>query len=395
MKTSDLYSKKKDCCGCELCSYACPRKVITMEPDEEGFFYPVIKDDSNCINCARCLKVCPSKSSVHPSRELLESYGGFCKDVDEIKNSSSGGFATSLGREFIRRGGVVYGVRYSSDFAEVVYDRADNETALESFRTSKYVQSRKRDIYGRVLNDLKNGNRVLFTGLPCEISALYHYVGPFDKNLYTVSLICHGPTSPKVHQSFCENLKATYNSEISSFSVRHKLLGWKPYYISANFASGECHQELYSKSDYGIAFLYMKRPSCSVCRYKWGNKEFGLVADMTLGDFHAVKKEMPHYNSWGSSQACIQSDKGYELLKLIQKSCLAEIIPAEKIRSGNIAFVSPIPANRLRSSFVSAFKNHSLSYAAHIPSIRLQRVLKSYKEKLIRFAVLTRKFLLR
>ena len=55
----------------------------------------------------------------------------------------------------------------------------------------------------------------------------------------------------------------------------------------------------------GTAFLYMKRPSCSICKYKQGNNEFGLQSDITLGDFHSVRKNMPHYNKWGVSQLSI------------------------------------------------------------------------------------------
>ena len=33
-----------------------------MQPDEEGFDYPVI-DEKMCIRCGMCLKVCPIKAA--------------------------------------------------------------------------------------------------------------------------------------------------------------------------------------------------------------------------------------------------------------------------------------------------------------------------------------------
>ena len=44
---------KKECCGCNACVQACPLHCISMEADEEGFWYP--KADSNvCIKCGKC-----------------------------------------------------------------------------------------------------------------------------------------------------------------------------------------------------------------------------------------------------------------------------------------------------------------------------------------------------
>lgn len=45
------------CTGCTACSYVCPTKAISMQEDEEGFCYPAI-DESKCISCGKCLRVC-------------------------------------------------------------------------------------------------------------------------------------------------------------------------------------------------------------------------------------------------------------------------------------------------------------------------------------------------
>ena len=57
-----LYSRKEDCCGCTACYAICPQSAITMQPDEEGFDYPVI-DEDKCVRCGMCLKVCPIKAA--------------------------------------------------------------------------------------------------------------------------------------------------------------------------------------------------------------------------------------------------------------------------------------------------------------------------------------------
>lgn len=57
-----LYSRKEECCGCTACYAICPMKAISMQPDNEGFLYPVI-DIQKCVMCKKCIKVCPIKKS--------------------------------------------------------------------------------------------------------------------------------------------------------------------------------------------------------------------------------------------------------------------------------------------------------------------------------------------
>lgn len=55
-----LYKGKEECCGCTACYAICPKEAISMVEDEEGFEYPQI-DESKCVRCYQCIKVCPIK----------------------------------------------------------------------------------------------------------------------------------------------------------------------------------------------------------------------------------------------------------------------------------------------------------------------------------------------
>jgi len=56
-----LYERRESCCGCSACFAVCPAEAISMQPDEEGFLYPVI-DAEKCVGCRKCLNVCSFKS---------------------------------------------------------------------------------------------------------------------------------------------------------------------------------------------------------------------------------------------------------------------------------------------------------------------------------------------
>lgn len=341
-----------------------------MKPDDEGFLYPSISRIDNCVDCKKCVNVCPMKSSNVLPRKLLKGYGGHAEDEVEIRKSSSGGLSTILGREIINSGGVVYGVRYSEDFHSSRFARATTAEDLELFRTSKYFQSRKDEIFKQVKNDLDNDKKVLFVGLSCEIAALYKYIGRNNDNLYTVSLICHGVTSPRVHDEFCTNIEKRVGSTIKYFSVRHKIKGWKPYYIKALCANGKEYLKPFVLTDYEMAFKYLKRPSCSHCKYKLLNKKYGLQADMIIGDFHSQKPSDFFYNKWGASLFYICSQKGYELLTKLDNFDYSEISVLGK------EWISPalsVPTKKLlfHNLFRLYFTKYGLEKASNVLIMRL------------------------
>ena len=112
------------------------------------------------------------KSSNRNDIVLKASFGGQTRDIDGTRYSSSGGYATAISKQFILEKGVVVGVRYSSDFSKSEYAIAETIEELEQFRTSKYIQAEKGGIYQTIRNIKRK--KILFIGLPCEVSALYN-----------------------------------------------------------------------------------------------------------------------------------------------------------------------------------------------------------------------------
>ena len=384
IKQGDLYKNKEECCGCELCTQVCPKQVLCMSPDDEGFFYPSIKQPEACVDCKRCISVCPFKDSSIESKELKESYGGYAKCDEDIKRSSSGGLATLLSRYIISKGGIVYGVKYSDDCLSALFSRAENECEIEAFRTSKYIQAKKGEIYKSIMQDVKAGQITLVIGLPCEIAALYNFLRKDYDNLYTISLICHGPTSSKVHNDFCTSLINKYKSNINHISVRYKKNGWKPYYIKVLFENGKTYLKQFRYTNYEIAFQYLKRPSCSYCPFKYSKYGKGIKADLVIGDFHMAHKGMVQFNRWGSSQVSVFSNKGDYLINSISNDFNLYSITKEQATNNNIAFIEPIPMKKERQLFSNQFVYDSLDSACNMREVRIpfikRRIINAFKD---------------
>ena len=70
---------------------------------------------------------------------------------------------------------MVFGAAFDENF-DVYHTFVDTEEALFKFRNSKYVQSRMGNSFQKVKEILNENRMVLFSGTPCQIEGLYHYL---------------------------------------------------------------------------------------------------------------------------------------------------------------------------------------------------------------------------
>ena len=81
-----LFDSKEKCCGCGACFAICPVDAISMEPDQEGFLYPIIQKEK-CIKCHQCLSVCVFQEK-QKKMQLWESKKAKEKVAKESKNKT-------------------------------------------------------------------------------------------------------------------------------------------------------------------------------------------------------------------------------------------------------------------------------------------------------------------
>ena len=114
-----------------------------MVQDKEGFFYPQI-DEDKCIHCNKCKKICSNFNDKKEENE--KAYAVINKSKKYLELSSSGGMFLLLAEYVIKKGGVVFGAKYTGSL-EVVCDYAETIEEVIKFSGSKYVRSDLRNSY--------------------------------------------------------------------------------------------------------------------------------------------------------------------------------------------------------------------------------------------------------
>lgn len=333
-------TEKQNCCGCEACVQACPKKCISMKRDAEGFLYP-FADHNTCIDCGLCEKVCPVLNQ-YDGLEPTKVLAAINKDEDVRAKSSSGGVFTLLAEEIISNGGVVFGACFDEDW-QVVMDAAETMEQIASFRGSKYVQARVGDSYARCKQYLDAGREVLFTGTPCQIAGLLHFLRkPYEK-LLAVEVICHGVPSPVVWKKYLGEV-------LSTQGINDRLKG-QDYTIQYDKESKKITLTFpRAKNAFMRAYLsdLISRPSCSACPAKDGKSH----ADITLADFWGIECVVPSmYDDRGTSMVLVHTAKG---MKAIPFDKLQYEESDKSVLKYNASYLKSSVAHPKRSAFFEA-----------------------------------------
>lgn len=370
---------KCDCCGCAACVQRCPKQCITLHEDLEGFLYPQV-DETCCIDCGLCEKVCPILNQAD-KRTPLGVYAAKNPDEEVRMQSSSGGVFTMLAERIIDEDGVVFGAGFDERW-EVVHSYVETKEALALFRGSKYVQSKIGNTFQQAEFFLKNGRKVLFSGTPCQIAGLKKYLRKDYDNLLAVDFICHGVPSPGVFRTYLqEEINQVFARQgdgknsvlhpciplvtesdgleghgmaIQSISFRDKRNGWKKFgfalALSKASAAGEKNTVLLSYKPLNkdlfmrgfLRDLYL-RPSCHACP----SKELKSGSDITLGDWWGTDSVMPEIDDdKGISAVTVNTNKGEGALQVINAELYS--VSYDELKKKNPAIIksATLPNNR-------------------------------------------------
>lgn len=344
-------SNKSLCCGCEACVQRCPKQCIAFSPDEEGFWYPRV-NESECINCGLCEKVCPVINQCKPQKPL-NVYAAIYP-VEEIRQkSASGGVFTAIAEKVILEGGVVFGAVFNECW-EVVHSYVELTENITKLRGSKYVQSRIGNTYQEVESFLNAGRKVLFSGTSCQVAGLKKFLRKEYDSLVTIDVVCHGVPSPQLWNDYLASLDNI--APIKMVNMKDKSDGWRGYKLTIDGEKGILSERA-STNKYMLAFSQnlSLRPSCYQCPAKEGK----CCSDITLADYWGVDKLLPKlYDDKGTSFVCINTSKGQAVQRKL--SLIREIANYDASIPYNACIVKSTTEPAFRASFWEQYKEKGI-----------------------------------
>lgn len=345
-------NRPEKCSGCTTCIHSCPKNCITIHRDEEGFTYPRV-DETSCIECGKCKAVCPINchdAGRNPQKVLA------VKNKNEAirRTSSSGGVFYEIASRFIKTGGVVYGCVLDEKMV-ARHLCADNIEKLEKMKSSKYVQSDMGNTLCEIKERLITGQRVLFSGTPCQAAGLRNFLGKDYENLFVIDVLCHGVPSPKLFADYLNYLSMQYDDARPIYvNFRNKKRGWKRLYMEVKFDNGKRHYVYSGYDRYESMFLknLSLRPSCYECKFTKSQR----YGDITLGDFWGIGKKYPQWDDdKGISVVMLNTNKGITAYDQIANLFEGREEQLETARAGQRTLYAPTLKNPNRDAFYKMY----------------------------------------
>lgn len=311
---------KRACTSCQMCGAICPKGAITISIDDEGFYRPLI-DDTLCVNCNLCTKVCYKyDDSIITTNTAqignLKLYAAAAKDDVIVRQTTSGGIADLLAQALIGRGYTVVGVAYNSKLNIAMHEAADTISGTKKFRGSKYIQSYSVDAFHKLVKSCRNKKFAVF-GLPCEIYSISRYLDLIKcrENCILIDLYCHGCPSMFAWNKVSDSVKKELHvSNFETVNWRSKYRGWGNFVLEIHGDNGKVFRSSPMRNEFFDFFFcnQLLNESCVDCKLR------GTLAytDIRLGDFWGKEYDKTFR---GVSGVSVITSRGESIFKDISK----------------------------------------------------------------------------
>lgn len=344
-------TNKTECTGCSACLAGCPVNCITMQNDEEGFWYP--HASNACIKCGKCEKICPVlKPDKTANNDTQSAYACLSKDDKIWRRSASGGAFSEICLAWGDDKTIVVGAAY--DGFKVHHVCVEGVENIEPLCKSKYVASNPENTFREIRDYLNQGRKVIFCGVPCQVAGLKSFLLKNYDNLLTIDLICHGVGSPIVFDSAIHALEMQFGGPISSYEFRAKRKHHEEDYLTSITISNK--KKYVVKDQYYQLFMQQNclRPSCGGnCKFRNHNRQ----GDLTIADFKGLKNVFPQLRGTKRNYSTLVSNnvKGGAVVSLLKHRMIVLDCSIDNIIKYNPLFNGHTWSSKDRDKFFEDF----------------------------------------
>ena len=324
-----ILAEKNICTGCAACYSSCKFEAIVMEEDpKEGFLYPIV-DNKKCKSCSACERACPI---VTPKGVLKPQspYACVARNKDEVirAQSTSGGAFTAIAETILEKGGVVFGASMDKKF-KVKHIYVEKKEDLKLFRNSKYVQSEIGDSFKQCKEFLDANRWVCFSGTPCQVKGLIHFLSREYEKLITVDVMCHSGPSPLIFKKYI-GYQQSKGKAFDTVIFRDKKRGYS--YSNMVLCNGD-KEVIRAGSELDPWFriflhAHSDRMSCFDCKAQAGVRE----NDITLWDCWKIKELAPAFDdNKGATHCVVWTQRGRQIFEEAKTKMETIDIPYKKV----------------------------------------------------------------
>ncbi|MFH1971884.1 MAG: Coenzyme F420 hydrogenase/dehydrogenase, beta subunit C-terminal domain [archaeon] len=288
----------------------------------------------------------------------IKSYVSWSLNKSNLKNSSSGGIFFEVAKKIIEEGGYVSGcVMINNKPYHII---TNNLKKLKEMRGSKYVQS-NMDLFYKELINIDYSKQLLFVGTPCQtiiVKRVYKKLKGNTKNLFIITLFCHGVPSYKLLEEYLK----TFKRKVKNINFRDKTKSWKKFGVRIIFDDDSQLFQVYKKNKYMQTYLsnIALNENCYNCSFI----KLPTNGDLMLGDFWGIPDSK--MNIFGTSAILTNTPKGDKLIKELHKKHLIHLkdIDINLILKGNPKLIDGIIERPLgREKFILELEKYSFNRA--------------------------------
>ena len=338
------------CFGCGVCVATCPKNLISIKMDPNGFYKPFLNNVDLCVNCEICIGVCSFNSlTTAIDNEPILSWAAWSNNDNIHRKCSSGGIGFEIGKQLIEKGYKAVGCRYNVEEQRAEHFIATTVEEYVQSIGSKYIQSYTEE----ALRQIDRKQKYLVTGTPCQIDSFRRMIRKFncEDNFILLDFFCHCVPSMYAWKAYIKMLEPQIG-EVTYASWRNKFeFGWhdswlmgvdgektsKPvdWHDSYNLIVREKKTFIQSRKSQGDLFYKLflgdlcLGPQCqNDCKFKYDKSS----ADIRIGDLWGQTYDK---DEKGVSALIAFTAKGENVIKSLKNVTLIEH-PFEVVAEGQM-----------------------------------------------------------